>query len=1387
MLKAHYDILGVSKSASKQQIITAYREKSLQHHPDKGGSTEMMGMLNEARDSVLLRLAKNIDLNNDNLDEDDDADVEENINRILAGKLFADLDDPEKRLSKTYESLHESLVKRYREEDNVENISAIEYFNRFETELYHDVVLDGENIIVIEHADLFALIHNRESSGQVCEELLEALQPLSPQIAIECFGKFIEGKYFGDALNGIQRLFKRHLTSVRDMAEYNLYSGIFEVLTFKEIIPGQESQLLLSLNKITDYIRAKTVNAAIPMPQHLASLLQNLYFRTLFAQALHLFWFEHGRNFNASDRADLADVASAKKYFHNLATQIIAQEQTGAIDEKLLRDTASLKKLYEFERFNLSDSNQLNSPDWSRQRGYENINWVSRLHTFASREILVNVLIKAGTYFQEASTCANQADLNVAKADQKLAFKAYMDAYAYARNSAPDLEIYTITNTLKFIAAFRYHDDDIKDRTKYLQTRLLTLVNIFPVYAGLQPNIDLLTHKNGSNLTVMRGLLHALVEMSKNKIPIDHEMVTVLYNAYEACIKNWYRQSYEPELESQFRLELMELLLKNNEWSFADLDFSLVSSIMIKRDNEGWLSMAHPLRLMNYGLQTYQSLDGVEVNTKTGEINFLLNDGSKELAKRNSRNTFTIYDLIEMLEKNITWANFSLDPIDPQTMYHPFNTMRFDPQDIYKTQFLNTMLLADYVLKFLTIGAEVQGVHPYDLRPIEEMIKHLPKRLKNIINNFHASQRHNSGSIHRFWIEAEQLSEAVVDDDNGLSRLAITDLKMVVKKHTMERDANGNLVDTQKDDEGWDLYMLTPKQKQDLDKGEKLIKGPAMIFVPEINKVFFIETDHIFKEDTLSTYHSKEIIKLVDFPREPNGKIVVTLDNSFYIYNLIDGIAAGSEVPSHFSPEYVFAQAFTEHYDEFSEHFLIFARLKELSKMTSAIRYLNDKQDEAARIKDFYSRLLRAIPDWEDGYNGQSTLSDFFAQLFSAKPNDYEEQSEFERKHAEIIQPLLAKNLYQKYLKDAAPIAEFIANNPSLTIDSPEIVELCNYEFLHEKVSVIRNSGRKVWESCEESIWKNVCDKNAELVRHKNAIRDKRVAEQLDVYFGQALKDFPSKSMNVLVNNAVYGDLSGFIGELAKRELNKRKGEIRDILIEKTSVLDGFKNIGLASEQRKDFKLENECLWVPASVRHHAAGNTCLFVYGGVRVLPRVNVISSTDPRHGQVMNNAFNGPSRVTVNSNNITTTNNAAQQRAAQASIERKAAEVRSQGYQEHHIASNKNKQTTGDAARIFAKAGMTLDQRANKIFLPNREGLHPDRSIHSGGHIRQVNRSLQEKLLQVEERGVKNNWNQDQYREAVSKIIHEERSKLRSGVRTLNSNKTGHARPQSPVNGI
>lgn len=50
--ESYYDILGVSESATQDEIKKAYRKKAVEHHPDKGGDEQVFKKISEAYDTI---------------------------------------------------------------------------------------------------------------------------------------------------------------------------------------------------------------------------------------------------------------------------------------------------------------------------------------------------------------------------------------------------------------------------------------------------------------------------------------------------------------------------------------------------------------------------------------------------------------------------------------------------------------------------------------------------------------------------------------------------------------------------------------------------------------------------------------------------------------------------------------------------------------------------------------------------------------------------------------------------------------------------------------------------------------------------------------------------------------------------------------------------------------------------------------------------------------------------------------------------------------------------------------------------------------------------------------------------------------------------------------
>ena len=196
----------------------------------------------------------------------------------------------------------------------------------------------------------------------------------------------------------------------------------------------------------------------------------------------------------------------------------------------------------------------------------------------------------------------------------------------------------------------------------------------------------------------------------------------------------------------------------------------------------------------------------------------------------------------------------------------------------------------------------------------------------------------------------------------------------------------------------------------------------------------------------------------------------------------------------------------------------------------------------------------------------------------------------------------------------------------------------------------------------------------------------------------------------------------------------------------------GFDKINLGKNKEPVDQSET-CLWVPASVRHDVqrdeeTGLTrySFFVYGGVSINPKVNIVQGGGPLRGNPVGSvAFNRMQAT--------------------------------RGFQDHHIASNKNSSTRNHD--LWKLAGIDINSRTNKIYLPTKAEQHPTRSIHNGRHTNSYSETIAKQMNSIVRQGKAANWTPDQYRAATRQAFAEIRQGLRSGTIGLNKVHRPHAK--------
>ncbi|CAF3720979.1 unnamed protein product [Rotaria sp. Silwood1] len=236
----------------------------------------------------------------------------------------------------------------------------------------------------------------------------------------------------------------------------------------------------------------------------------------------------------------------------------------------------------------------------------------------------------------------------------------------------------------------------------------------------------------------------------------------------------------------------MSTFLAPRKWDMFDVQ-NLLSNPLIPRTNDGWLTdKRQPLGIS--GNQYFTNVDGISFNIDTGEIKLFLVPTKNKIDALFSDN-----DLNEVFSKGITQAIFTLDQPDSKLLSHPFQEMKYGPSSsLVHTQYLATLLHADYLLKMITTGTEVCAIAPFPMEKESNVLRRLPRHLQELLKPLHQREKTKNlwGNAHRFWIEAGNLIyERQVNNAQSEIIYRLGDVKMFVKKHLLEYDEQGNLID----------------------------------------------------------------------------------------------------------------------------------------------------------------------------------------------------------------------------------------------------------------------------------------------------------------------------------------------------------------------------------------------------------------------------------------------------------------------------------------------------------------------------------------------------------------------------------------------------------------
>jgi hypothetical protein len=1152
-MKNYYEILGVEKTAALATIKKSYKELLLKHHTDKGG---------DKNKAILIIEAYELLSDPEKRKKYDEAfETYHAENRTPVGHLTCVSPPFSMEFRKQHQRLCLQHAKEPLKQDSIRGKINADYL---QNNLIHKLLqrLNADNV----------------RGGEIFKP---SWTDFTPAVAVQLLTGFLQARYTRKTCRDILELIEREIKKLK--ASYHspqiiaLYEGVYDCISILNSGTPNE-HLIKATEKIVNYIkwhaRAED-NDFSELMENFAALIASKLFRDLVAFALYFYWTSPNDELDATYLSAFNGTAVADRLLASAKDRIASEPANKAI-VKLLR---FIKLLARQERM-LQQSpkeNEEQLANFYRDKGYLILDWVPGLTGIANQDILLNTFMQAAICFLTASRAEKVPAFKMA--DEKLAYHLFTLIISISHESTPPIELYTNIHIVRFLTQGMFADDELGMVVTCLQERALELVNIFPVFQSYTANINLFEDE-GKTLGLMRQLLHYLVALGEQQ----HDYVRVLYQAYDACLKNWYENTIDLKQENSFRLKLMRELLRINRWTFADVNALIkpkTAIATVKRDLSDWIKPNRELEFSSRGDDEYlTTIAGVEIDYRTGSIkmNFKPWQASDPLYKK----LFTMRDVSQITEKKIVAAEFSLDPPDVTMPHHPFNQIRFAPSSLYQSELLHTMLLADYLLKFLTVGYEVQGGALYDLRHVDELIKPLPAYLRKIITDFHAAK--HSGATHRFWIETEDLPTSANEaecKESGVMKFAFGDLRMVVKKHKMVRGFDGKLVDEENTNEGWNIYVLTSQQKRDFDRGILIIPETAILLVEKEANIHFIENGKLAETFQVKNY-DHTLLKLSKLKRNAIGK--VSTENSKelqLVYTFTKKVIGLAEKSHQFSPEFIFAQEFSIHYNEFAMYFPELGRLRELSKAVMITRVLagqhelNKKNLNSLKSKlsddNFWQPIHDKIYD-----NTESVVKENFANWRESMQNIL---NQYAKNIDEIKQNVYrACNQANVYVPDSVrhdlirkQITSFL---PASTLSYVE-------DYLH-------GSG----EGLISAIIRHV---KGEVV---NKIQGMYTEPSQDCIY-DALNDKPY-AINIIIVS------------LVNNQLNKQKAHLQEE-INKLEKLDrAFLSMGLG--KAADIHLDKLCLWVPASIHHEAGKNYSRLVYGGVRIGGKVYLFEHGNP-----------------------------------------------------------------------------------------------------------------------------------------------------------------------------
>ena len=421
-------------------------------------------------------------------------------------------------------------------------------------------------------------------------------------------------------------------------------------------------------------------------------------------------------------------------------------------------------------------------------------------------------------------------------------------------------------------------------------------------------------------LNLISGRLHSTFVAGMLRLEPKYRPISLSelhYQLYENDLRIHHLES--THAKSRAMLEL----LNDKGWYFEDVG-SLLSSFLSPRSDEGWL-MAQPEFCVD---MEYAALNGIVVNIEEASrfgcavsVHLMVEPAD---ASKGRPGLFSQKDINTALRLSSPEASyFSLDQPNINQCFHPFQEMRYSPSELAGTEFLQTMLETDYLLKSFSIGSDISSKPPFNQRPCAEgLTADLPPYLQAALKPV-SERGYRCSHVNRFWIQADEV--------------------------TYECDESAP-----------EINMMKYHYDQD-----GIIEDPYASSTVNVGYLCWLSATRI--EFRLSV--PKMSVRTHPLLPGADGKLK---DSS---------IDLDPE-----SAEAKFAKDLTKNYDKLSHYFPVFGRLKELARLqlvSCLLKNVATGLEQTAKTTRSYSEFLRNVP-WTHHKELEKQIQDSHEMKFTA-------------------------------------------------------------------------------------------------------------------------------------------------------------------------------------------------------------------------------------------------------------------------------------------------------------------------------------------------------------------------------------------------------------------